>query len=92
MSADVTRRAIVTHAAWSIPVIAASTATPLAAASVTPRTPIACVYLQNNGHDGDKRNDWWHVTYDDGTVQILDNGTVQSDRELKALCGKKAHS
>ncbi|WP_251050731.1 MULTISPECIES: hypothetical protein [unclassified Microbacterium] len=92
MTAPVSRRTVVLGAAWSVPVIAAAIATPLAAASTTPRIPIACVYLQNNGHAGDKRNDWWQVTYNDGTTQILDNGTVQSDRELKALCGKKVHS
>lgn len=87
-----TRRSVVLGAAWSVPVIAAAIATPLAAASLPPRIPIACVYLQNHGHDGDKKNNWWQVMYNDGTTRILDNGTVQSDRELKALCGKKVHS
>lgn len=89
---DLNRRAVVIGAAWSIPVILASIATPLAAASTVERVPIGCVYLQNHGHGGSKGNDWWAVTYNDGSTAVLDNGTVMSNPELKRLCGKKVHS
>lgn len=85
------RRQVLKASVWSVPVIAASIAVPGAAASVE-RVPVGCEYLQNNGHGGVKGGDWWQVTYNDGSSQILDNGTVQSDKALKALCGKKVHS
>ncbi len=83
-----TRRTVIKSAAWSLPVIAAAIAVPLAAASTvpTPRKPLLCTKEPNHGHGGGKGNAWWRVIYDDGTAEILDNGTVMSTRELKEVC------
>lgn len=92
--AGITRRTVVMSAAWSLPVIAAAVATPLASASVVtpPVYPISCVRLSNHGHGGDTGNDWWLVTYSDGSTDTLDNGTVMSDPELRKLAkGGKNH-
>src|SRR5690606_8193441 len=76
----VTRRKVIHSAAWSIPVIAAAVAVPLAAASEPPRIPVSCEKLNQQGQPH------YMVTYNDGTSEIYDNGTVNSNKELKALC------
>lgn len=82
------RRTVLKGAAWSVPVIAAVAATPLAAASAQQIYPISCVYLDNHGHGGNTGNSWWFVTYSDGSERTLDNGTVMRDKRLKELCKK----
>lgn len=82
------RRTIIRTAAWSLPVIAAAIAVPAATAS-TPtavRKPIKCEREPNHGHGGGVGNRWWIVYYDDGTADVLDNGTVMSNEELRELC------
>ncbi|MGN8024722.1 hypothetical protein [Microbacterium sp. 22242] len=86
MSAPLARRTIIKSAAWSLPVIAAVTAVPLAAASAAPRTALRCERTPNHGHGGGTGNGWWTVSYSDGTAAVLSNGTVMSDPALRALC------
>lgn len=87
---DISRRKIIKSAAWSLPVIAAAVATPLAAASQVPtqKYPVSCKYLGNHGHGGDTSNDWWFITYSDGSTETLDNGTVMRNKALKEICKK----
>lgn len=85
---ELNRRTVVIGAAWSIPVILASIATPLAAASSVERVPIRIDYLDNYGGGGPKGGAWWLVTYSDGSTATLDNGTVMSDPVLKAMAKK----
>lgn len=87
------RRTVIKGAAWTIPVIAAATAIPTAAASsqLTPPKPIACSKQPNHGHGGGTGNGWWQVTYWDEAagktyVGMVDNGTVMSTPELRELC------
>ena len=80
------RWTIIKSAAWSLPVVAAAVAVPQAAASAPPRKPVACERTPNHGHGGGQGNTWWTVYYDDGTAQVLDQGTVMSDKQLKEAC------
>lgn len=77
MSID--RRTVLKAGAWSVPVIAVAIATPLASASVAPKTPVKCERT-------DSKNPWWNVYYSDGSVEVLHNGDVMSDKTLQALC------
>lgn len=75
------RRTLLKGAAWSVPVIAAAVAVPLAAASVpTERIPVGCVLLNGTG------SPFYQVTYSDGTSETLHRSKVAKDKELKALC------
>lgn len=90
MSGGATRRAFVKTAAWSVPLVAIAVAVPLAAASTTaPKYAVRCDYLGNHGHGGDVGNDWWLVTFSDGSSETLDNGTVMRNDALKSICHKK---
>lgn len=82
------RREFIRGAAWSVPVVVAAVAVPLASASAVPRRPVQCIKLPNHGHGGNVSNDWWEVTYSDGSKELLDNGTVMSNKALKNLCKK----
>jgi len=88
---DISRRAIVKGAAWSLPVIAAAVAIPQATASTVPvqKYPVSCEYLGNHGHGGDSGNEWCFVLNDAGTTETLDNGTVMRNKDLKQICKKK---
>lgn len=81
---EITRRAALKASAWSVPIIAVAVATPLAAASVPiERLPLTCTPLNNKGQPH------YQVAYSDGSTEILDNGTVNSDKVLQALCRDK---
>lgn len=83
------RRAFLTASAWAVPVIAVAVAAPAAAASMDttePAFPISCEKKPNHGHGGDTGNQWWIVTYSDGSTIPMDNGTVMSNKTLKGLC------
>lgn len=90
----ITRRAVVHSAAWSVPVIAAAIATPLAAASgptetEPPRTPAKCIRIKpNHGHGGNPGNkEWWQGVYSDGsTTEPMSNGQAMSDPVWGPLC------
>lgn len=68
-----TRRTIVLGAAWSVPVIAAAIATPLAAASLPPKPP-TLVCTPRNPYDGDLQA----VTFDGNTMIILFRTTARN--------------
>lgn len=81
---DINRRKALKAFAWSVPVIAVSVATPLAAAStVPPRQAIKCE--RNPG----KGQPTYSVFYDDGTVVAMHQGEVDRDKHLQALCRDK---
>lgn len=84
-------RRTVLHAAWSAPVIAAAIGAPAMAASTPPvdKYVLKCEKKPNHGHGGDTGNDWWEVYYSDGSFEVLDNGTVMSDPDLREICKKK---
>jgi hypothetical protein len=82
-----TRRTVIKSAAWSLPVIAAAVAVPLASASAPQeRQVLSCTLEPNHGHGGGTGNAWWRVIYDNGQAAILDNGAVMSDRKLREAC------
>lgn len=75
------RRQFVHGAAWSVPVIMAAVAVPLAAAStVAERIPVECTPLDKT---------WWQVAYNDGSTETLHQGDVNRDKTLQALCRGK---
>lgn len=74
------RRTFVKGAAWSVPVIAAAVAVPLAAASTVPRIPISCVLLNGTG------SPYYQVAYNDGTTENLHRSEIVHNKTLKALC------
>lgn len=77
------RRTVVKSAAWSLPVIMAAVAVPLAAASQVERLPLTCTRLTSKGQP------MYQVAYADGSTQTYNNGEVNSDKTLQALCRDK---
>lgn len=77
-----TRRTFVKSAAWSVPVIAAAVAMPLAAASQVPvpRIPTSCTLLNGKGKPV------YRVTYSVGPDADLSRNEVVIDPKLKAMC------
>lgn len=82
---DINRRTVVLGAAWSVPVIMAAVAVPLAAASTTPEANplISCTRIDGKGQP------MYNAVYVDGTSLIVDQGTVNSDKEMQAKCRDK---
>lgn len=85
MSAPITRRAVVHGAAWSVPVILAAVAVPLAAASTVPNPsgdpfPVSCGEPNRTGQP------FYPITMSDGTVKMVHRSDVVADPELKAKC------
>lgn len=74
------RRTLLKGAAWAVPVLAVSVATPIAAASMTPSIPVSCVLLNSTG------SPFYRVTYNDGTSETLHRSEVAKNKELKTLC------
>jgi len=84
--AEVSRRTVVLGAAWSVPVIAAAVAVPLAAAS-TPPTPMPvwefCERIDAKGQPTYLAKPFG------GEPRVVTQGEVNSDKELQALCRNK---
>lgn len=82
------RRTVLKSAAWSLPVIAAAVAVPLAAASQSV-IPVKCIRIaDNHGHGGTPGNKgWWQGVYSDGSVtDPMSNGEAMSDKTWGPLC------
>ena len=76
-----TRRTIIKSAAWAMPVVAVAVSVPSAVASVA--QPCKCVRLNQKGQPH------YQVFYTDGTDQIFNNGEINRDKTLQALCRDK---
>ena len=74
------RRTVIKGAAWSVPVIAAAVAAPLAAASTPPRRAIACTLLNGTGHP------FYDVLYSDQKHETLSRDAVAQDKDLLCMC------
>ncbi len=82
MSGEVGRRTVVKGAAWSLPVIAAAVAAPMATASTptTERIPVSCLLLNGTG------SPQYDVQYADGTHVTMPRHEVVHDDRLKEMC------
>lgn len=78
---DINRRTVLKGAAWSVPVVALTMATPLAAASEPYDPPVKCIRVTpNHGQGGQPGNkDWWQGFYASGKkTPLMSNGEAMS--------------
>lgn len=88
MTTDMTRRTLVKSAAWSVPVIAAAVAMPLAAASTVPETKNRIRFTNATATVGKEPN----TVYVNTKVQVIDGpDAVQSVTLIVALGGRTFH-